>query len=50
LDIPSPFLSFSLGASQRLFNKKRLKKKNPGPVTLMKNNSVALGLSTKIIK
>jgi hypothetical protein len=27
-----------------------LKKKSPGPVTLMKNNPVALGLSGKIIK
>jgi hypothetical protein len=34
---------------QRL-NKQRWKKKSPGPVTLMKNNFVSLGLSGKIIR
>jgi hypothetical protein len=29
---------------------KKVEKKIPVPVTLMKNNSVALGLSAKIIK
>jgi hypothetical protein len=43
---PSPCAS----QHQRLFSKKGLKTKSPGPVTLMKNNSVTLGLSGKIIK
>jgi hypothetical protein len=50
LDIPSPFLSFSLVFPNDSSTKKGLKTKSPGPVTLMKNNSVALGLSGKIIK
>jgi hypothetical protein len=46
LDIPSPFLALPNDSS----TKKGFKKKSPGPLTLMKNNSVALGLSAKIIK
>jgi hypothetical protein len=47
LDIPSPFLALPNDSSTK---KGFLKKKSPGPVTLMKNNSVVLGLSAKIIK
>jgi hypothetical protein len=47
LDIPSP----SLVVSFTTLPKKKVKKKIPGPpVTLMKNNSVSLGLSGKIIR
>jgi hypothetical protein len=45
-DIPSP----SLPASFTTLPQKKVGKKIPGPVTLMQNNSVALGLSAKIIK
>jgi hypothetical protein len=44
------FLLPPLRLPSRLFLKKKVKKKIPGPVTLMKNNSVTLGLSAKIIK
>jgi hypothetical protein len=46
LDIPSP----SLPDSFTTLPEKKVKKKSLGPFTLMKNNSVTLGLSTKIIK
>ncbi len=46
LDIPSPSLHFLHDSS----TKKGGKKKSSGPVTLMENNSVSLGLSSKIIK
>ncbi len=50
LDIPSPSLQESLEVSFTTLPKKKVKNKIPGPVTVMKNNSVPLGLSAKIIK
>jgi hypothetical protein len=45
LDIPSPSLLPSTTLQQ-----KKVKKKTPALVTLIKNNSVDLGLSPKIIR
>jgi hypothetical protein len=50
LDIPSPSLQESLETSFTTLPKKKVNKKIPGPVTLMKSSSVTLGLSGKIIK